>query len=110
MVAKGGYAAPTALGAGKKKDDEKKDKKKKDDEGGGISAAERNELEKLKTDIIARKSELKAQGLSGGQQNKDETIVGWVKRMNELKEKAGEVVGKDAKKAEKAKKKSGDME
>jgi len=105
FVVKGGYAAPTALGAGK----EKKKAKEGKDEGGGISAAELKELEKLKGDIIARKTELKAQGMSGGQQNKDEQIVAWVKRMNELKEKNGEATGKDAKK-EKKKKSSGDME
>merc|ERR1712032_234731 len=57
----------------------KNDKKKKDDGkpkkelAAGISKAERDELEKLKNDIISRK--------------KDESIVGWVNRMNELKEK-----------------------
>merc|ERR1712151_1358063 len=53
----------------------------------GISKAERDELEKLKNDIIARKKELKEQGMSGGQMNKDEQVVAWVTRMNELKEK-----------------------
>merc|ERR1719222_974167 len=66
---------------------EKKEAKKKV-ESAGISPAERDELEKLKTDIIARKAELKASGLSGGQQNKDEQVVAWVTRMNDLKEKA----------------------
>merc|ERR1712232_1432583 len=73
-----------------KKDEEKKDKKekpKKAQESAGISKAERDELEKLKTDIIARKKELKEQGMSGGQCNKDEQVVAWVARMNELKEK-----------------------
>merc|ERR1711870_125762 len=32
-------------------------------------------------------TELKNQGLSGGQQNKDPQVVEWVARMNELKEK-----------------------
>jgi hypothetical protein len=41
----------------------------------------------LKKDIIERKSQLKAEGMSGGQQNKDAQIVQWVARMNELKEK-----------------------
>merc|ERR1712063_211755 len=54
-------------------------------ESAGISKAERDELEKLKTDIIARKAELKAQGLSGGACNKDEQVVAWVARMTELK-------------------------
>merc|ERR1712107_813003 len=42
-------------------------------------------LEKLKKDIIERKAELKAQGLSGGQCNKDEQVAAWVARMTELK-------------------------
>merc|ERR1719188_111153 len=88
-----------------KKDDKKESKKKV--ESAGISQAERDELEKLKNDIIARKTELKAQGMSGGQQNKDETIVGWVTRMNELKEKAEPgSTSKDAKKDDKKKSKA----
>merc|ERR1711904_349575 len=67
----------------KKKDD----KKPKKQESAGISKAERDELEKLKNDIIARKKELKESGMSGGQMNKDEQVVAWVARMNELKEK-----------------------
>merc|ERR1712032_1562475 len=55
---------------------EKKEKAKKD-EGAGISPAERNELEQLKKDIIDRKAQLKAEGLSGGQQNKDAQVVQW---------------------------------
>jgi len=94
-----------------KKKAEKKEKKGKADEGGGISAEERKELDKLKDDIIARKKALKEQGMSGGQQNKDPEIVAWVKRMNELKEKAGELVDlKAAKKEEKKAKKGGDVE
>jgi len=88
-----------------KKDDKKESKKKV--ESAGISQAERDELEKLKNDIIARKTELKAQGMSGGQQNKDETIVGWVTRMNELKEKAEPgSTSKDSKKDDKKKSKA----
>merc|ERR1719433_1580802 len=68
------------------KDDKKKDSKKKL-ESAGISPAERQELEKLKTDIIAKKGSLKESGMSGGQINKDSEIVAWVARMNELKEK-----------------------
>jgi len=45
------------------------------------------ELENLKQQIIERKSILKEQGMSGGQQNKDEEVVKMVNRMNELKEK-----------------------
>merc|ERR1712039_72862 len=96
--------APDAKKEAKK--DEKKESKKKT-ESAGISPAERDELEKLKNDIIARKTELKAQGMSGGQQNKDETIVGWVTRMNELKEKAEPgSTSKDAKKDDKKKSKA----
>merc|ERR1712242_612184 len=65
---------------------EKKEKAKKE-ESAGISPAERSELEQLKKDIIDRKAQLKAEGMSGGQQNKDSQIVQWVARMNELKEK-----------------------
>jgi hypothetical protein len=87
------------------KKDEKKEAKKKV-ESAGISPAERDELEKLKTDIIARKAELKASGMSGGQQNKDEQVVAWVTRMNELKEKAEPgSTAKDAKKDDKKKSK-----
>merc|ERR1719327_2439293 len=67
----------------KKKDD----KPKKKQESAGLSPDERKELEQLKSDIIAKKSALKAEGLSGGQQNKHEDIVRMVGRMNELKEK-----------------------
>jgi len=97
---------PAAV-AEEKKDDDKKDKKekpKKAQESAGISKAERDELEKLKNDIIARKKELKDQGLSGGQCNKDEVVVQWVQRMNELKEKedpGSTIAKKDDKKAEK---------
>merc|ERR1712217_78525 len=56
-------------------------------ESAGISKAERDELEKLKTQIIEKKKELKEQGMTGGQINKEEQIVAWVTRMNELKEK-----------------------
>merc|ERR1712060_697664 len=61
--------------------------KAKKEESAGISPAERQELEQLKKDIIERKSQLKAEGMSGGQQNKDAQVVQWVARMNELKEK-----------------------
>merc|ERR1712188_111784 len=71
-----------------KKEDKKEDKKpKKAQESAGISKEERQELEDLKNKIIARKTELKAQGLSGGQQNKDPEVATMVARMNELKEK-----------------------
>jgi len=90
-VKKAEAAAPAAAAAAeedKKKDDkEKKEKPKKATEAAGISKAERDELEKLKNDIIAKKKELKESGMSGGQINKDPEIAGWVARMNELKEK-----------------------
>jgi len=71
------------------KDDKKsgKEKPKKASGAAGISAAERKELDSLKDDIIKKKKELKEGGMSGGQINKDESIVGMVARMNELKEK-----------------------
>merc|ERR1712098_111136 len=90
-----------------KKKKEKAPKKEKKEESAGISPAERNELEELKKNLIARKTELKAQGMSGGQMNKEPQIVEWVKRMTELKEKAGEVVEK---KKGKEKGKKGDSE
>lgn len=65
----------------------KKETKKGKKEEAGLSPAEEKELEDLKQKIIDRKTQLKAEGLSGGQQNKDEQIVQWVTRMNELKEK-----------------------
>merc|ERR1719272_247489 len=41
----------------------------------------------MKNNIIEKKKALKDSGMSGGQMNKDEEIVKWVNRMNELKEK-----------------------
>lgn len=88
---------------------EKEKKAPKKTESAGISKAERDELEKLKTQIIEKKKELKEQGMSGGQINKEETIVAWVTRMNELKEKecpGSTTAGKgDDKKTDKKKKK-----
>lgn len=80
-------AAPVEEPKEEKEKKEKKEKPRKQ-ESTGISKEERDELEKLKNDLIARKAELKAQGMSGGQQNKDTQVVEWVTRMNELKEKA----------------------
>merc|ERR1711979_86621 len=68
-----------------KKAEKKDDKPKKKMESAGISPDERKELDKLKNDIIARKAELKAVGKSGGECNKDEQVVAWVARMQELK-------------------------
>merc|ERR1711953_1517660 len=80
-------AAPVESQEEKKDDKEKKEKPKKAMEAAGISKAERDELEKLKNDIITLKKDLKEQGMSGGQMNKDERVVAMVTRMNELKEK-----------------------
>merc|ERR1719454_1916546 len=83
-----------------KKEDKKKEKQKKQ-ESAGLSPAETKELETLKNDLIARKSKLKEEGLSGGQQNKDAQVVEWVKRMNELKEKQDPGSTQKEKKSEK---------
>merc|ERR1711874_540934 len=119
VIEKEAKAAPVAAAVApvesqeeKKDDKEKKEKPKKSMESAGISKAERDELEKLKNDIIARKKELKEQGMSGGQMNKDEQVVTWVARMNELKEKecpgstaaGGKKDDKDGKKEAKANK------
>merc|ERR1712176_1664111 len=63
------------------------DDKKPDPEAKKAAKPAKKELDQLKSDIIARKTQLKGEGLSGGQQNKDSQIVEWVSRMNELKEK-----------------------
>ncbi|CAJ1413805.1 unnamed protein product [Effrenium voratum] len=68
----------------KAKKESKKEPKK---EAAGLSPAETKELEDLKQAIVERKTILKEQGMSGGQQNKDEEVVKMVNRMNELKEK-----------------------
>merc|ERR1712113_1105605 len=91
----------------KKEEKDKKEKPKKAMDSAGISKAERDELEKLKNDIISRKKELKDQGMSGGQMNKDEQIVTWVSRMNELKEKECPGSTAPGKKDDKDKKKEG---
>jgi len=96
-------AAAAAAAAEEKNKDAKKDQKPKKDLAAGISKAERDELEKLKNDIISRKKELKDGGMSGGQINKDEQVVAWVNRMNELKEKEnpGSTAKPEVKKEEK---------
>lgn len=108
-------AAAAAAPAEEKADDSKKkdDKKPKKQENAGISKAERDELEKIKNDIITRKKELKESGMSGGQINKDEQVAGWVKRMNDLKEKENPgclSAAKEDKKEGKKKKLSADQE
>merc|ERR1739845_129872 len=74
-------AASTPAPTEEKKEIKKKDDKPKKAESAGISKAERDELEQLKKDIIERKAALKAEGLSGGQCNKDEKVVTMVARM-----------------------------
>jgi len=107
----GGYGAapaPKAPAPKEKKDDKKKDAKK---ESGGLSKDERDELEKLKEDIISRKAELKEQGMSGGQCNKDAQVQQWVARMQELKIKENPLgLNADGKKDEKKEKKASSAE
>merc|ERR1711881_416880 len=74
-------------------------------ESAGISREEKDELERLKNQIIEKKKALKEQGMSGGQMNKDEEIVSWVTRMNELKEKENPGCLEKAKEEKKPKKK-----
>ena len=88
--------------AEKAKKETKKESKK---ESAGLSPAETKELEDLKQQIVERKAILKEQGLSGGQQNKDEEIVKMVNRMNELKEKQDPGSSKKEKDAKKDSKK-----
>merc|ERR1712232_1483285 len=84
----------------------KAEKEPKKAETGGLSKEEKEELEKLREDIIARKAELKEQGLSGGQCNKDAQVQQWVARMQELKIKENPLgIGEDGKKEEKKKEK-----
>merc|ERR1712048_1517757 len=91
---------------GDKKETKKKDDKPKKAESAGISKAERDELEQLKKEIIERKAALKAEGLSGGQCNKDEKVVRMVARMQELKIKEDPTLADgDKKKDEKKEKK-----
>jgi len=107
ILSKSGGEVPSAPAAAEEapkeeaKKEEKKEKPKK--EKAGLTSEEEKELSKLKDDLIARKTELKAQGMSGGQQNKDEQVVAWVARMNELKEK--QEPGSTTKKEEPKKKK-----
>jgi hypothetical protein len=96
--------APAAV-----EEDAKKEKKPaKKMESAGLSPAETKELETLKQSIIDRKNQLKAEGMSGGQQNKDPQIVEWVTRMNVLKEKQepGSTTGGDKKDKDAGKKKT----
>jgi len=106
-------AAAEAAPAEVEKKDEKKKKELKPTAAAGISKEERAELDTLKNDIIAKKKELKDSGMSGGQINKDEAIVGMVTRMNELKEKenpGGLAAAKEEKKGGSKKKMSSQSE
>lgn len=106
ILAKSGgeVAAPAAAVEAPKEEPKKEEKKEKPKkEKAGLTSEEEKELNKLKEDLIARKAELKTQGMSGGQQNKDEQVVAWVTRMTELKEKQdpGSTVKKDEPKKKK---------
>jgi hypothetical protein len=96
------YVAPTA-DIGFTSDKKKKEKKAKD-----LSDEEKQQMEKLKNDIMTKKSELKAEGMSGGQINKNSDIVEWVAKLNALKEKEaqlkGDLTAKDIKADAKSKK------
>lgn len=111
ILSKSGGEKPKAAEAPaaepEKPKEKKEEKPKKEAKPGKITKEELAELDKLKNDIIARKTQLKADGLSGGQQNKDEQIVAWVTRMNELKEKQDP--GSTQKKPDESKKKKGKL-
>jgi hypothetical protein len=83
-------------------------KKKKEKPQKGLSETELDEMEKLKQNIMTKKSELKAEGMSGGAINKDSDIVEWVTKLNALKEKEASLKGnmteKEAKQEAKGKK------
>merc|ERR1719324_2268657 len=83
-------------------------KKKKEKPANGLSEKELEDMEKLKQNIMTKKSELKAEGMSGGQINKDSEIVDWVAKLNALKEKEaalkGNMTEKDLKQEAKGKK------
>merc|ERR1719486_85433 len=83
-------------------------KKKKEKPQKGLSEKELEDMEKLKQNIMTKKSELKAEGMTGGQINKDSEIVDWVAKMTALKEKEaalkGNLTEKDLKAEAKGKK------
>merc|ERR550514_591608 len=83
-------------------------KKKKEKAQKELSEKELEEMEKLKQNIMTKKAELKAEGMSGGQINKDSDIVDWVAKLNALKEKEaalkGNLTEKDLKAEAKGKK------
>merc|ERR1712048_101762 len=103
---KASQTASAAPATEEMKETKKKDDKPKKVESAGLSKAERDELEQLKKDIIERKAALKAEGMSGGQCNKDEKVVTMVARMQELKIKEDPTAADgDKKKDEKKEKK-----
>lgn len=102
--------AETTEAVGAKKSDTDREKKKREGKklDAGLSRAEKDELEGLKQKIITRKSELKEEGMTGGQINKHGDIVNMVARLTELKEKenpGSATEGKDEKKKDDKKKK-----
>merc|ERR1712149_42292 len=68
-------------------------KKKKDKPAKGLSEKELEDMVKLKQNIMTKKSELKAEGMSGGQINKNSDIGDWVAKLNALEAKK-EATGK----------------
>merc|ERR1711937_1129242 len=83
-------------------------KKKKEKAQKGLSEKELEDMEKLKHNIMTKKSELKAEGMTGGQINKDSEIVDWVAKLQALKDKEaalkGNLTEKDLKAEAKGKK------
>merc|ERR1719420_880182 len=83
-------------------------KKKKEKPAKGLSEKELEDMEKLKQNIMTKKAELKGEGMSGGQINKDSDIVDLLAKLNALKEKEaalkGNMTEKDAKQETKGKK------
>merc|ERR1719217_1969611 len=83
-------------------------KKKKEKPQKGLSEKELEDMEKLKQNIMTKKSELKAEGMTGGQINKDSEIVDWVAKLQALKDKEaalkGNLTEKDLKQEAKGKK------
>lgn len=61
---------------------------------GLLDTMHREELECLKSNIAARKLQLKSMGLGAGQQKKDPQLVTWVKRLSALHRGGAEYVAK----------------
>merc|ERR1712118_129616 len=68
-------------------------KKKKEKPQKGLSEKELEDMEKLKQNIMTKKFELKAEGMTGGQINKDSEIVDWVAKLQALKDKEAALKG-----------------